>query len=247
MITFHAGKLATIGVLLCLTTACSREQQDWRSAEGADTMEAYGQFLERHPDSELATQARARVAQLSEDLDWQRAGSAETAAAYRQFLAQHPNGKWAQEARIRIENFALGGPPSGESAATGPSMSSPAPAARSPEAAVAESAVSSAKASTTPVEQSQSPPPASSALPASSFGVQLGAFSSEGGATKEWEKLTTRFHSELQGLSPHIVSANTASGHLYRLQADVADEARARAICDSLKRNLQSCVPVLPR
>jgi len=233
-------------------TACSREQQDWRSAEGADTMEAYGQFLERHPESELATQARARVAQLSEDRDWQRAGSAETAAAYRQFLAQHPNGKWAQEARIRIENFALGGPPSGESAATGPAMSSPAmptpaPAARSPEAAVAESAVSSAKASTTPVEQSQSPPPASSALPASAFGVQLGAFSSEAGATKEWEKLTTRFHSELQGLSPHIVSANTASGRLYRLQADVADEARARAICDSLKHNLQPCVPVIPR
>ena len=95
--------------LLMLAAGCSREQQDWRSAEAADTMESYGQFIERHPDSELATQARTRVTQLGEDRDWQQAGSADTAEAYRQFLAQHPNGKWAQEARIRIENFSLGG------------------------------------------------------------------------------------------------------------------------------------------
>jgi len=117
MITFRSGKVATIAVLLFLTAACSREQQDWRSAEGADTIDAYGHFLQRHPDSELATQARARVAQLSEDRDWQHAGSADTADAYRQFLSQHPNGKWAQEARIRIENFSLGGPPSNEPSA----------------------------------------------------------------------------------------------------------------------------------
>ena len=108
MLTFRAGKLAALIVSLAVLGACSREQQDWRSAEAADSVEGYGQFLQRHPDSELATEARTRVAQLSEDLEWQRAGSADNADAYKQFLAQHPNGKWAQEARIRIENFALG-------------------------------------------------------------------------------------------------------------------------------------------
>jgi cell division septation protein DedD len=93
---------------MLLLAGCSREQQDWRSAEAADSIESYGQFLQRHPESELATQARTRVAQLGEDRDWQHAGSADTVDAYRAFIAQHPNGKWAQEAHIRIDNFSLG-------------------------------------------------------------------------------------------------------------------------------------------
>jgi cell division septation protein DedD len=90
-----------------LITGCSRERIDWKSAEAADTQEGYNHFLERHPDSELATQARARLAQLAEDKDWQRAIAADTADAYRSFLAQHATGKWAEEARIRMENFTL--------------------------------------------------------------------------------------------------------------------------------------------
>src|ERR1700738_128579 len=124
MLTFRAGKLAALIVSLAVLSACSREQQDWRAAEAADSVAGYGQFLQRHPDSELATEARTRVAQLSEDLEWQLAGSADNADAYKQFLVQHPNGKWAQEARIRIENFALGK----EGSAAGSPESSGAPA-----------------------------------------------------------------------------------------------------------------------
>jgi cell division septation protein DedD len=108
MITVRAGSGAIGVCLLLLAAGCSREQQDWRSAEAADTIESYGQFIQRHPESELATQARTRVAQLGEDRDWQHAGSADTVDAYRDFLGQHPNGKWAQEAHIRIDNFSLG-------------------------------------------------------------------------------------------------------------------------------------------
>src|SRR3984893_18551590 len=108
MITVRAGSGAIGVCLLLLAAGCSREQQDWRSAEASDTIEGYGQFIQRHPESELATQARTRVTQLGEDRDWQHAGSADTVDAYRDFIAQHPNGKWAQEAHIRIENFSLG-------------------------------------------------------------------------------------------------------------------------------------------
>ena len=66
MLTFRAGKVAALATFLFLAAACSREQQDWRSAEAADTAESYGQFLERHPESELVTQARTRGAQLTE-------------------------------------------------------------------------------------------------------------------------------------------------------------------------------------
>src|ERR1700733_5705673 len=124
MLTFRAGKLAALMVSVAVLSACSREQQDWRSAEASDTVQGYGEFLQRHPDSELATEARTRVSQLSEDREWQSAGSADTADAYKQFLAQHPNGKWAQEARIRMENFALGR----EGAAAVPGVSAAVPA-----------------------------------------------------------------------------------------------------------------------
>jgi hypothetical protein len=76
--------------------------------------------------------------------------------------------------------------------------------------------------------------------------VQLGAFSSEAAATNEWQQLTRRFSADLHGLSPHVVAANTSNGNIFRLQAQVADEARARAICDALKKQAQACVAVLP-
>ncbi len=104
-----------LAVLLAMTllAGCSREKIDWKSAEAADTVEAYDHFLERHPDGELSTQARARVSQLNEERDWKRASATDTLQAYQQFLAQHENGKWTGEARIRVENFALDGTPTG--------------------------------------------------------------------------------------------------------------------------------------
>jgi hypothetical protein len=108
-------------IAVTLLGGCSREKIDWKSAEAADTLEGYDHFIERHPDSDLATQARARIAQLNEDRNWKRATVTDTADGYRQFLAQHENGG-AEEARIRIENFALDG------TAAAPGAADPAPA-----------------------------------------------------------------------------------------------------------------------
>ena len=253
MITIRAGKVVLGASLLLLAAGCSREQQDWRSAEAADSIEAYGDFIQRHPDSELVTQARARVVQLGEDRDWQQAGSSDTAQSYRQFLAQHPNGKWAQEARIRIENFALGAQPgdassSGTAAAATPSGTPATPAVpptTSGSAAVVHAAPEATASAAAPVAAASTLPVAAPAS-AKGFGVQLGAFSSEATANTAWQALQGRFGAQLQDLSPQVVPADTASGRVYRLQASVADEAHARALCDALKKQSQACVPVLP-
>jgi cell division septation protein DedD len=281
MLTFRAGKVAALAVLLSLGAACSREQQDWRSAEAADTVQGYSQFVERHPESELVTEARTRVAQLSEDHEWSQASHTDTADAYRQFLAEHPNGKWSQEARIRIQNFALNGlppagppmaeaqgapgsalPPGGAStsaaaAATARAVAAPGELAQASGAAQ-PSAHAPAIALSTPYVSSPNPalhPAASPANGASSnappnistaYGVQLGAFTSEGAANSAWQQLTSRFGTQLRGLSAHVVAANTATGTLFRLQAQVGDESRARALCDMLRRQSQACVPVHP-
>ena len=213
---------------LCFMGGCSREQQDWRAAESTDTLGSYGRFIEQHPESELVTQARTRMTQLGEDRDWKRAGSADTAAAYQEFLGQHPSGKWAQEARIRVQNFALG-------IAAQPLQSPP----------VAGEAVP--PQSSTMARTATSPP--ASAVPvaaAEGFSIQLGAFSSEDRAHAEWQALQGRFPPQLQGLTPQVVAADTASGRVYRLQARAADEARARLICAELRTQSQGCVPVVP-
>jgi cell division septation protein DedD len=294
MLTFRAGKFAALAVSLVCLGACSREQQDWRSAEASDTVEDYARFLKQHPDSELVTQARTRVAQLSEDREWQRAGETDSAEAYKQFLAQHPNGKWAQEARIRIENFALGAAGAGAAGAavassgvtsgaaadgaavSGSAVRSPGDLARGPSGsapmAPGEAAQPLASAQALPGEAAQvptspigsaqvltsqttTPTQTPSALGtawrpsdngSASYGVQLGAFASENAATSQWQQLTARFSAQLRGLAPHVVSADTTTGRLFRLQALVADEATARTLCDMLKKQSQACVPVLP-
>ena len=68
----------TSSFLVMLAGGCSREQQDWHSAEAADTIGSYARFMQRHPESELVTQARARIGQLEEDRDWEAAGSVDT-------------------------------------------------------------------------------------------------------------------------------------------------------------------------
>jgi cell division septation protein DedD len=122
MVTFQAGRVALLSLLAAVATACSREHQDWRSADSADSAEAWQRFVEQHPDSELVNQARARIAQLGIQREFQHADRVGTVDAYRDFLAHHSSGKYAELARIRIEAFSFGSapriaPPTAEEAA----------------------------------------------------------------------------------------------------------------------------------
>jgi len=124
MVTFQAGRATLVALFACLAAACSREPQDWRSAQAANSPEGWQLFLEQHPDSELAAQARARITELQTQRDFQHADGVGTIEAYRDFLAHHPSGEWSERARIRIESFSLGSaprlgpPPTPEEAAT---------------------------------------------------------------------------------------------------------------------------------
>jgi SPOR domain len=269
MITFRATTAALLAAGLALA-ACSTEQQDWRSAEAADTTEAYARFIDQHPDSELARQARSRMDQLAEERDWQRTRTDGTLEAYREFLARYATGRYAQEARIRIESAALGSipriaPQTPEAQAAPPSgvkLLQLAVAGRAPPAAssppVADAAQSAEMARPGALAQPGEPAqPAASADPgqppawrdpaAAGYAVQLGAFGTQAGADREWQRLQSRFAAQLAGLTPRVVAADTSAGAFYRLQVAAAGEAQARALCDSLKQQSQSCVPVVPR
>jgi len=210
---------------LLALTACSREKSDWRSAQAADSPESYEQFITEHPESTLVATARERLQQLAEEKDWRAAAQTDSLEAYQQFLTQYPAGKWAKEAQVRIDNFAAapGGaaPASASSAADAPSSVAPAGEGASlPDAAL---------------------PPASGG-----YGVQLGAFSSAERANDEWKKLQSDSAGLLDGLSPRVVVGEAQGKAIYRLQAEVRDEAQARAVCGGLKVAKKPCVPVIP-
>ena len=208
-------------VSLLALSACSREKSDWRSAQAADSPESYEQFIAAHPDSTLTATARERLQQLAEEKDWRAAAGTDTTEAYQQFLAQYPAGKWAREAQVRIDNFA-------SSAAAAGGATTPATPPASGEGAVLPDTAQ---------------PPATD----SGYGVQLGAFSSAERANEEWKKLQGDTAGLLDGLSPRVVVGESAGKTLYRLQAEVRDEAQARAICGGLKVAKKPCVPVIPR
>jgi cell division septation protein DedD len=210
---------------LLALAACSRESSDWRSAQAADTAESYEQFIASHPESARISSARERLAQLAEEKDWRSAAEADTLDAYQRFLAQYPAGRWAKEARVRVENFAVAGAAPPETQAS----TSPATGEDPPQPGTAE-------------------PEGAPATPdaASGFGVQLGAFSTAERANDEWKKLQADAKGLLDGLSPRVVVGDAGGKTLYRLQAEVRDEAQARAICGGLKVASKPCVPVLP-
>jgi cell division septation protein DedD len=263
MVTFQAGRVALLSLLAAVATACSREQQDWRSAESADSAEAWQRFVEQHPDSELVNQARARIAQLEIQREFQHADRVGTVDAYRDFLAHHSSGKYAELARIRIEAFSFGSapriaPPTAEEAAAFSSSGvralrlATAATAKSETAEGADSPAGAGRA--VPGEAAQAgsdalaePAPSNETTRNTGYGVQLGAFGSEASADREWRRLRGRFGAELGNLSPRIVLAESDSGQFYRLQAPAAGEAQARAICDSLRGQDQACIPVVPR
>jgi cell division protein FtsN len=207
---------------LLALTACSREKSDWRSAQAADSPESYEQFIAGHPDSTLVATARERLQQLAEEKDWRVAAQTDSLEAYQQFLAQYPSGKWAKEAQIRIDNF-------GNAAV---SASAGSPGTTPPVAAAGEGATL--------------PAPSASTSAPGGYGVQLGAFSSAERANDEWKKLQADSAGLLDGLSPRVVVGEAQGKSIYRLQAEVLDEAQARAICGGLKVAKKPCVPVIP-
>jgi hypothetical protein len=208
-------------------SGCSREKSDWRSAQAADTAESYQQFIDAHPDSAQVASAHERLAQLAEEKDWRVAAEQDSLDAYERFLAQYPQGRWAKEARLRADNFASGAaaPPGSTSGAGAP----PAPVA-GPSPAGAGALVPDG-----------GPPPVSAG-----FGVQLGAFSSAERANDEWKRLAASSAGTLDGLNPRVVVGEAGGKTIYRLQAEVRDEAQARAVCGGLKAANKPCVPVIP-
>jgi len=228
--------LCASAVLAALSLlGCSRESDDWKGAQAADTVAGYEQFLHQYPGSTHVGEANTRVSQLAEDEAWQLATSQDSQAGYQQFVAKYPEGKWAQEARVRIENFALT-PPSGETPASVMANMSGATPAAAPQAGVA--AVAPAPA--------MKPTAAPASKAATGYGVQLGAFSTQAKADAAWAGASKRFKAQFGGAKHEVVRGKSGAATVFRLRVAQADESAARGLCDTLKAKHQACVVYHP-
>lgn len=230
--------LAATLVLALALSACSRRQTEWQGARAADTVESYERFLKAFPEGEFSSQATARAKELREARDWKKAVATNTLTGYQQFVAQHPDGRMSDEARIRIESFAL---------SAAPVLDPPLPTAEIGSATGAPAGA----AAPAPSAAATAPPGAPAATSASSaqsgYRIQLGAFAGgEKQAMGEWRRLQRDYPQLLEGLTASVKLATTNSGHLYRLQAGMTNETRARDICAKLQGEGQACVVVLP-
>jgi len=253
----HCVLTVLLGGMLLGLAGCNRVANDWKTAQAADTTEAYQQFVQQHQDSEFAEKAQARMRQLAEDREWQAASGQDTKEAYEQFLAQHADSKWAQEAHARLDNFQQGAatapPATGDASPATPAVVASQPAAAAATAAPAAAPAAAVAQAAPPASEkpaaakSATKPATKTAHAASASGkhyAQLGAFSSRQRAEQEWKKIHARLGAELGSLQPHYSASKSGSQQLYRLQVGLASPQQVVELCAKLKKHSQSCIPV---
>jgi hypothetical protein len=88
-------------LLLGGAVGCATVEGDFQAATEQDSIEAYQDFLKRHPNGEYASKAEQSLKTLVEERAWDEATAANTQAAYEEYLRRYPEGSRSQEARRR--------------------------------------------------------------------------------------------------------------------------------------------------
>ncbi len=256
------SRYASLMVIAAALGACSNPEGDFRTAEQTNTEAAWQEFLNQHPDSALAGQARLRLDDLREQQDWAKAQQAESPEALRAYLQAHPMGPNADAAleqllnlerqfiwqtatrsatREAFENFLLQYPDAPEAAEARERIAALAPAAP------ARSGSSQAVAAKGTAVHSKTPASPSAAAPKASTGktrLQFGAFSTRERALQQRKLLESKFGQLLPGTMTVDAPVSAGKDQLYRLRSAPMSEAQARSSCTALKEQGQACVIV---
>jgi hypothetical protein len=94
-------------LVLCVITAgalvaCSSPNADWQKANQQNTVAAYQQFIQQHPNDARVEQARNRINALNDEQAWSTAQSTNSLDSYQQYLQQEPNGMHAADAQDKV-------------------------------------------------------------------------------------------------------------------------------------------------
>ena len=85
-----------------LLAGCDTPEHDWTRAKAVNTMAAYRSFVDAHPESDHAENARARLRALQDEFDWASAQWTNTDGAFKNYLQSDPGGRHVQEAQAQV-------------------------------------------------------------------------------------------------------------------------------------------------
>ena len=85
--------------------SCNREESDWSNASTRNSIEAYKEFVQKHPDGSMVEEAMLRIAALEEKEEWEEMLQENDIDGYRRFLEKWPNSSHGDEALRIVEEF----------------------------------------------------------------------------------------------------------------------------------------------
>jgi hypothetical protein len=86
-------------------TACSNPTADWQKANQQNSVAAYQQFIQQHPNDSRVAQARNRINALQDEQAWTTAQNTNTLDGYQQYLQAEPNGMHAADAQDKVNSL----------------------------------------------------------------------------------------------------------------------------------------------
>jgi SPOR domain len=97
-------------LVLCVVTAgllaaCANPNADWQKANQQNSIAAYQQFIQQHPNDARVAQARDRINALQDEQAWTTAQSTNTLDGYQQYLQAEPNGMHAADAQDKVNSL----------------------------------------------------------------------------------------------------------------------------------------------
>ena len=239
---------ATSLIVTALLAGCDTREKDWEAAQQADSIAAYEEFLEQHPDGEYTDAARERIGGIREQNAWDSARDADSVEAYQAFLDEYPDSEHAAQADGRIDDL--------KRAERWAQLRNSTEIAQleafarryrdSDEAEQARERIAQLEAEAEAEARARAEAEARAAAKAASMGdyrVQLAAYRSEDPARSGAQRIQERFASLLGDTTIEVVSPEQGSSFFRLLTSRLGGE-EARNLCASLKEQGQDCLVV---
>ena len=95
---FIFRKIVISSIFLLLVISCNNTKKEWKKTQQQNTVEAYQEFVEKHPNTEFMQEAKGKI----EKLEWERAISKNTISSYHNFSKKYPESFLLTEAKDSI-------------------------------------------------------------------------------------------------------------------------------------------------
>lgn len=88
-------------IAFLISFGCNKAKIDWEKTEQVNTIEAYNEFISKHPHGHFSQLAKQRI----KELEWNKAIKTNTIEAYEYFMSKHPKSKYYDQAMQNIQHL----------------------------------------------------------------------------------------------------------------------------------------------